>query len=125
MFIEIGSTEQEWTNKEAGNLIAKTIMHLIQNPPKKYKVIFGIGGLHTCPLFNKVVERTDYAIGHVCPKYMLEHLDKELIRQAIEKSKAELVVVDWKGLGQYKEKVKQLLEELNLEYKKTSELTHY
>jgi len=86
MFIEIGSSEKQWPDKQAGEIIAKTIMSIIPKKPKHYKTAFGIGGLHHCPNFTKVMEKSDLAFGHVCPKYMLEYLDKEMILQAIERN---------------------------------------
>jgi len=125
MFIEIGSCEKQWPDKQAGEIIAKTIMSVIPKPPKKYKTALGIGGLHHCPNFKKVMEKSNLAFGHVCPKYMLEYLDKEMILQAIEKNtnKCQEVVLDWKGLGQYKQKISNILDELNIKYKKTKEFS--
>ena len=124
MFIEIGSSEKQWPDKQAGNIIAKTIMSIIPKEPKHYKTAFGIGGLHHCPNFTKVMEKSDLAFGHVCPKYMLEHLDKEMILQAVEKNqhKCEIIVLDWKGLSQYKQKITKMLDDLGIKYKKTKEL---
>jgi len=123
MFIEIGSSEKQWPDKQAGEIIAKTIMSIIPKKPKHYKTAFGIGGLHHCPNFKKVMENSDLAFGHVCPKYMLEYLDKEMILQAIERNtnKCEEVVLDWKGLGQHKQKITKMLDELEIKYKKTKE----
>lgn len=118
MFIEIGSTEKEWENKAAGKAIAKTIVELLENEPQKTKIAIGIGGLHTCPIFGKIMQRKDIAIGHVCPKYMLEKLDKELIQQAMEKSNAELALLDWKGMSKEKDRIISLLEELKIKTEK-------
>jgi D-aminoacyl-tRNA deacylase len=124
MFIEIGSSLEQWQNKQAGEIIAKTIMKILTTEIPKYKIAFGIGGPHHTPNFKKIILNSDIAIGHVCPKYMLEFLDKEIIKQAIEKTypKAELVLIDWKGLGPYKQKIKEMLEELKVPYKKTKEI---
>ena len=113
MFIEIGSSEEQWKNKQAGEIIAKTIIYLLENKPPSCRAAFGIGGLHHTPILTKTMLKTDIAFGHVCPKYMLEFLDKEMILQAIEKTepKAELGVLDWKGLGKEKTRIKGLLEE--------------
>ncbi len=123
MFIEIGSSEKQWPDKQAGEIIAKTIMSVIPKKPKHYKTAFGIGGLHHCPNFTKLMKKSDLAFGHVCPKYMLNNLDKEMILQAIEKNtnKCEEVVLDWKGLSQYKQKITKMLGELKIKYKKTKE----
>jgi len=122
MFIEIGSTEKEWKNSQAGKIIADTIHHLISNKPEEVKIGFGIGGLHTTPNFKKLV-LGNVAIGHVCPKYMLEHLDENLIKQAILKTypKNDLVILDWKGLKDQKKKIIDILDELNIEYTRTKD----
>ncbi len=120
-FIEIGSTEEQWKNKEAAKIITKTILHLLENPPKEYETAVGLGGLHTTPNFKKIIINSNIAISHVCPKYNLENLNEDNLKQAIERTvpKASLIILDWKGLKQYKEKVKQLVE--NYEVKRTSD----
>ncbi len=124
MFIEIGSSLEQWQNKKAGQIIAKTILHILTEKIPNYKIAFGIGGLHHTPIFKKVMLNTEYSFGHVCPKYQLDNLDKEMLKQALDKTKekVDLIVIDWKGLGQYKERIINLLKELNLEYKKAKEL---
>ena len=58
---------------------------------------FGIGGLHYANNFNKRILDSDIAIGHICPKYALENLDKEMILQGMSKTvpKADFVLLDW------------------------------
>lgn len=127
MFIEIGSSAAEWGNKDAGKVIAETIIYLIKNKPNPCKTIFGIGGLHHTPEFSKIARRTEYAVGHVCPKYNLENLDEEMIRQALERdfgNDGEVeVILDWKGLKAGKERILKLLDEMGIGYKKTRDLT--
>jgi len=128
MFIEIGSDESAWQDKRAGEAIAETLLHMIESEQKgkipKCRAVFGIGGLHHTPEISKVVRRTEYAAGHTCPKYMLEHLDEGMIRQALEKTaeKVELVVLDWKGLKENKQKVLDLLKKLGLGYKQSTKM---
>ncbi|MCP3684229.1 MAG: D-tyrosyl-tRNA(Tyr) deacylase [bacterium] len=124
MFIEIGSSLEQWKDKKAADIIAKTIMETLTKEQEGCKVAIGIGGLHHTPNFKKIILDSDIAIGHICPKYLLEELSKELIEQAVEKStkKAELAILDWKGLSTYKQKVTSLLEELNIPYKKVNEI---
>lgn len=128
MFIEIGSDESAWQDRKAGEAIAETILYIIESEQKgkipECKAILGIGGLHHTPEISKVVRRTEYAAGHVCPRYMLEHLDEGMIRQAIGKTmeKVELVVLDWKGLKESKEKVVRILDKLGLEYRQSTKM---
>ncbi len=120
-FIEIGSSEKEWRDKKAADIIAKTIVRVLEEENKKYKTAIAVGGPHYCETFNKIVLRTDIAIGHICPKYMLSELDEELIKQAIEKTseKVNFILLDWKGLGKEKQKIIGLLKKLNVEYKRS------
>ncbi|MBI2652023.1 hypothetical protein HYX00_01040 [Candidatus Woesearchaeota archaeon] len=124
VFVEIGSTEKEWNDKLNGEIIAKTIMNAINNEDKNYKIAIGVGGPHYCSNFNKIVLRTDIAISHICPKYHLENLNQELIKQAIEKTveKVDFVILDWKGLGTEKQRIVDILKNLNLEFKRTDQI---
>lgn len=130
LFIEIGSTETEWKDKNAGKAIAKVIIKLMEfdadnkDNNEEWRSAIGIGGPHYCNKFNKVMERTDIAVGHVCPKYMLEIVDKDMIKQAFDKTvpKPEFALFDWKGLGQFKEKMKRILEELDIPYERTEQI---
>tara|TARA_Y100000310_G_scaffold61961_1_gene57209 strand:- start:11815 stop:12645 length:831 start_codon:yes stop_codon:yes gene_type:complete len=123
-FIEIGSSLEEWKNKDSGDIIAKTIMEILSKDIKKGKSCFVIGGSHYNHTANKIMLNSNYAVGHICPKYMLEVLNENLLRQAIERTvpKAELVVLDWKGLGEHKQKIIKLIEERGLEYKRSKEI---
>ncbi|MAG08409.1 D-tyrosyl-tRNA(Tyr) deacylase [Candidatus Woesearchaeota archaeon] len=115
-FIEIGSSLEEWENKDSGNIIAKTIMDVLSKDIKEGKSCFVIGGSHYNQAANKIMLRTEYAVGHVCPKYMLEFLDENLLKHAVERTvpKVEIVLLDWKGLGHYKQKVVELLEKVGI-----------
>jgi D-aminoacyl-tRNA deacylase len=126
LFIEIGSSEKQWGDIEPAKVIAQVIHHLIAGEPPNCRAAVGIGGPHHTPNFKKVVLSSDIAIGHVCPKYMLAHLDKELLMQAIDKTvpKAELIILDWKGLDS-KEKILEMLKAVKrstaIEIKKTKD----
>jgi D-aminoacyl-tRNA deacylase len=125
MFIEIGSTAEHWGNKKAGEAIAKTIMRIIEQPElKEQKIALAIGGPHYCNNFNKILERTDIAIGHICPKYSLENLDEQLIKQAIEKTKEDvnLILLDWKGLGKEKARVKEIVDSIGMDVMRTDKV---
>ena len=131
MFIEIGSTEKEWDNDNAGRLIANTIVYLIENSKeiidKDYEAFVGIGGPHSCSNFMKIVLNDEkLALGHLCPKYNLENLDGEMLEQAIEKSMrpSAMVILDWKGLGQEKERIKELLDDKRMRYEKVKQFSY-
>ena len=127
VFIEIGSDEENWINKDAGKIIAEVIVGLLKDidgimlNKEGYKVAFGIGGPHYANTFNRRVLEKDIAVGHICPKHMLGMLDKRMILQAIEKTipKPDFILLDWKGLGKEKQRIVRLLDEMKIEYKRS------
>jgi len=123
VFLEIGSNETQWKRKDLGKVMADVIMKVLLNKIPTYETAVGIGGTHYCANFNRIQLESDIAIGHICPKYNLHHLDKEMLLQAINKTepKATLVLLDWKGLGEHKQRIISLLEEIGITWKKTKE----
>jgi D-aminoacyl-tRNA deacylase len=127
VFIEIGSTDMEWNDRRAAFVIAKTISETIEifkeNPYNE--VAIGIGGPHYCPNFNKIQLNSNIALSHIIPKYSLP-LKKEMILQAIEKTKEEVdfVILDYKGLGnsEQRKQVLEILEDNYLQWKKTGDI---
>ncbi len=120
-FVELGSSKEEWENKKAAEVIARTV---IKNTMDKNddKIVIGIGGGHYAPDFTKLALRKNYSFGHICPQYMLDKLDFGLLEQMIEKTKAEEIVIDWKGLKGNKEKVISLCEESGLPFERVQRL---
>ena len=91
IFIEIGSTENEWNDKRAGFVVAKTISETIKNFKENpyNEIAIGIGGPHYCPNFNKIQLNSNIAISHIIPQYILP-ISEEMIREAIEKTDEEV-----------------------------------
>ena len=127
VFIEIGSTENEWVNRKAGFIIAKTISEVIQefkeNPYNE--IAIGIGGPHYCPNFNKIQLNSNIAISHIIPSYVFP-LTEEMVKEAIEKTEEEIdfVILDWKGLGnaEQRQEILDILDKLYIRYEKTSDV---
>lgn len=127
IFIEIGSTEEEWRNKLAGFIIAKTISDTIEkfkeNPYNE--VAIGIGGPHYCPEFTKLQIRSNIAVSHVIPKYAMP-ITEEMIKEAWEKTDEEVdfAIIDWKGLGisEERKKVIDILEKNNFPWKRIGDV---
>ena len=125
-FIEIGSTEKQWTDEQAGKIIAKTILSL-QNykPNKSYISAIGIGGPHYCPNFNKIQLNSNYAISHIIPQYVFP-LTENMLKQAEEKTTEQIktILIDWKGCGnsEQRQKIIELIRKSGLNFKRTSEI---
>jgi len=100
MFIEIGSSEGNWGNKEAAKAIADTL--LSPKPIIAPKAI-GIGGGHYAPRFSEVVSTKRISFGHMITNHFADHADDDMLlsalRMALEKSDgAELVYVHKKSM---------------------------
>ena len=127
VFIEIGSTQEEWEDRRAGFILAKTILETIQNfKPNPYnEIAIGIGGPHYCPNFNKLQLNSNIAISHIIPNYAFP-LTEEMVKEAINKTEEEVdfIVLDWKGMGraEQRDEVLKILDKLYIDYKRTSEI---
>lgn len=96
MFVEIGSSDQEWGDVEAAESVAKAVMSIKGNGPDCEKTIVGFGGGHYMPRFERIIKETDWAIGHVAADWCLEEmgeLDEEMIKNIFDKSGSNRCVV--------------------------------
>jgi len=119
MFIEIGSSERQWADDSAGQIIAAAVKRIAVSDGDDFIPAAGIGGPHYCTPFNGLVLDSRYAIGHVCPKYNADRLDAAMIRQMAEKTvpKTDLFVIDWKGLQSARRSlIIEMIEKLGYRY---------
>ncbi len=66
---------------------------------------------------------TEISFGHNFPKYQLEFVDEALIKQAVEKSKADFAYFDRKSMrSKEKNQISKTLEKLGLKVLKESEI---
>lgn len=126
-FIELGSSEKQWKDKEAAKILAKTILTLQNyNSGHSWQATIGIGGPHYAPIFNKIQLSGNYAIGHIIPEYALP-INEAMIREAEEKTTEQVkeVLIDWKGCGksEQRQQILDLCKHLGYNIKRTSEIS--
>lgn len=116
IFVEIGSTENEWRDAKAGEVVAKALMNTINAMPRYDKVGIGFGGTHYSDKFTKFLIESEFALGAIAPKYSLQFIDEEILSQMVEKclQKVDYAILDWKGLGKEKARIVELVERANL-----------
>lgn len=85
IFVEIGSTESEWRDRSAAEVVAEGVVAMISNS-KEYESVFGVGGGHYAKEFTEILLKTEYAVGHILPKYKIDEVDEDVLKQAIEKN---------------------------------------
>ncbi len=120
LFVELGSTQKEWENKEAGSVVAIAAIEAAQADPGGETVI-GFGGGHYCPRFADILRKTPLSVAHIAPKYVLDQIDKIMIKKALERSATPIsfAVIDHKGtLLSHRERLISFLSELNLKSKR-------
>lgn len=123
VFIELGSTPEQWENATAARAVAEAIANSTSFESGSVPCI-GFGGTHYAPEFTKVCLRSNHSFSFMAPKHALEFLDEETVLQMVERSleSPKLAILDWKGLGKQKEKILGLLGPIGLEWKKSRDI---
>ncbi len=116
IFIEIGTTEKQWTDVTLCNSVAKLVVEVLKEKQKSAPVAICFGGTHYPEKFTKELLQGKHALGTVIPKHSLDYLDQELFTHILERNNmAKTALLDWGGLGQNKQKVLDLLSKTDLE----------
>lgn len=117
LFVELGSTEKEWTDPHGASLLCKALIETLDNFAKAKKVGIGLGGLHYSDKFTKLLVESDAAITGSISKHSLAYVSEDTIEQMTQKSveKVTEAYLDWKGLGAEKQRILQILERKNLQ----------
>ena len=121
IYVEIGSGEKEWKDELTGEVVANAVFNATKTKPEtgsRVSTFFAVGGGHYAREFTKLVlERDDFIVAHICPKYAIDSLDEDLFKQAIEKNvdpvDKVLVLKDGTNTKQ-KEEVKKLSEDYGI-----------
>lgn len=95
-YIEQGSTEQEWADREAARAIARTLLGL---EPVDAPIAIGVGGGHYVPRHTDVALERRVAFGHLLPAYALPSVDEAMLAQAVDASRATLAYVHRKSIS--------------------------
>jgi len=94
LFVEVGSTEEEWKNKKPTYIVAKSVLELLnlyhyeKDLPKNIPVLIGVGGGHYAPRFTDVAFEKQASFGHMIPTYQIKegNITEAVIDQAIKQT---------------------------------------
>lgn len=120
VFIEIGSSEEQWLDEVAGRIVANAILLL-----KDYDapVAVGFGGTHYSPRQTALILETDITFGHIFPDHALKELDEDMVRQAFEKSGADFAYFDRKSMkANQREMLGKIVESAGFEVLRESDI---
>lgn len=118
LFVELGSSEQQWADRNAANLICSVVLEVIQSGPARCgNVAIGLGGTHYPSKFNSLLLESEYGLAAVASKHNLEFIDEEMLGQMISKSveKVTTIALDGKGLGPHKDRLLRMAEKSGCE----------
>jgi D-aminoacyl-tRNA deacylase len=122
MFVELGSSEVQWSDSKAALAVAHSAMTAISNFPKTADSVFiGIGGTHYNQKFTRMALAGKAFFGHMIPKYAVSAIDNEMLSQCMAKTleKVSMAVLDWKGIrSEDKPKLLSVLQDVGLPFKK-------
>jgi D-aminoacyl-tRNA deacylase len=118
LFIEIGSTEGQWVDRNAASVVCDCLIDISRSGLKCCgKVGIGLGGTHYPIKFNKLLLESEFGFAAVATKYNLESIDENMLKQMITKSieKVTHIIVDWKGLGKEKNRIMRLAKDTGID----------
>ncbi len=116
IFVELGSSEREWRNEEYAEELADAVINAIKRKVKGVASV-GFGGPHYSSKFTKVNVESEFAVGHIMPKYAFENADASVIKQAFEKTiDCKAFIIDKKGTRkEHRNVIREVAEGLNVE----------
>ncbi len=112
MFVELGSDQNQWDDPEAARAVARAILDLRGVSPDREpedgaadnrhrRHLVGVGGGHYAPRFERVLEETDWTVGHVIADWGLDALgdiesetSHDVLAAALSESRAAYALVD-------------------------------
>ena len=116
IFVEVGTTEQQWNDESLCSSVAQLVFETLENPIDSYPFAICLGGTHYSEKFTKELLFGKYALGTVMPKHALEFLNPVIFEHLITQNNgAEVALLDWKSLGKYKQTLIDLLSTTKLE----------
>jgi D-aminoacyl-tRNA deacylase len=128
IFMELGSSNKHWINKEGGMVVSKSIINTISEYLKlkdmNRSCALGFGGTHYGPNFSRLILNTQVAMSFICPKYHVKDLDFKMVNMMIKNTyeKIDYFIIDWKGTNsEEKNHLMMLLAQFDIPIKKTKD----
>jgi D-aminoacyl-tRNA deacylase len=122
MFAELGSSAHQWGDARAAGAVAHAVMETVAqfgNPGSK--TVLGIGGPHYNLKFTEMALDSEFAFGHIIPKYAVSEVSLDICEQCITRTmeKVEAIVLDWKGIkGKDKQPLIDMIRKMDVPFEK-------
>lgn len=119
-FVEVGSDSNAWADPVAGQAVAQSVARILTAPPPLSSapaVAVAFGGNHYPQKFTGLMIDERYYVGHICPRYAVNDLTRNLVKQMVMRthpSTPQVALFDKKGMRR-KAEVREWLSDLNLD----------
>ena len=121
VYVEIGSTMEEWKDSAAGAIVAKAILDIKEDPDMPCFV--GIGGNHYAPRETALTLETGVGFGHILPDHAIAEVTEDILRQAFEKTGTKYAYLDKKSIPkEQRERIETLIATFGYEIAPESEI---
>ncbi len=121
VYVEIGSTIDEWSDKAAGKIVALAILNIKETPDMP--VYVGIGGNHYAPRETALTLEANISFGHIIADHLTALLTEDVIKQAFEKSGTKAAYVDRKSIPrEERSRIEGIITKLGYEIHPESEI---
>lgn len=116
IFIEIGTTEKQWTDVSLCNSVAVFVHSVMTKNIPSSPIAICFGGTHYPEKFTKELLEGKFSLGTVVPKHALDSIDEDLFLHILKQNKiAKACLLDWGGLGSNKQRIIDFLNNTDLE----------
>lgn len=95
MFLEIGSTENEWEDEVPAKVLIKS---LLEFQLKEGTNVLGFGGGHYTPRFTEAALSHNVSFGHMVANYGIPHLTENMLLRALEAGNSKGIYFHKKGM---------------------------
>lgn len=118
MFVEIGSSEEQWQDPKAVDAVAQSVLGLLETQVTDYTSCVGFGGGHYSDRFTRRSLEGNLAFGHIIPSFKFGELNPDAVQQIISKTiGCKTAVLDQRSQGKQEERkpILEVIEENHIE----------
>ena len=114
-FVEIGSTEKEWADKDAASAVAKSLLEVLKEDSPDVIRMIGFGGNHYAARETEIALSSNAGFGHICHSREVPDADKETVIRMIKNSGAQAAYIDKKSVPKSDlRRIEKILSDLKL-----------
>jgi D-aminoacyl-tRNA deacylase len=112
VFIEIGSSEEEWRDPLNHEVVGEAVLELLKTSTLDINCqpVIGIGGGHYPRKHTELALSEDVCYGHIASKHSIKYLNEAMLKQMVDKTHGGVIgiVVEKKGV---RRELRDLIEE--------------